>query len=114
LQGRQRCPSSLLVFWGGPAFPAQGGDPGSGTPRKGPAEKMLGFGLHPLTWQLLCVSTEVTAGGEELCGSLEGGCHLDPSAVVYYEIITQLRMTRMPGEASAASSPLQMTPAAPL
>jgi len=75
---------------------------------------MLGFGLHPLTWQLLCVSTEVTAGGEELCGSLEGGCHLDPSAVVYYEIITQLRMTRMPGEASAASSPLQMTPAAPL
>lgn len=46
------------------------------------------------------------------CGSLEGDCQLDPSAVVYYEIIAQLRMTQMPGEASAASASLQITSAA--
>lgn len=77
LQGKRRCPSSLLVFWGGTAFPAQGWDAGTGTPHRGPAEtgacqseclaeKMLDFGLRSLPWQLLSVSTEVTLGGEEL------------------------------------------------
>lgn len=123
LRGTWRRPSSLLVFWGGPAFPEQGRDAGAGTPCRGPAEtgarqpecsaeKMFDFGLHPLPWQLLSVSREVTVGGKELCSSLEGGCQLDPSAVVYCEIITQLRMTRMPGEASAASASLQITSAA--
>lgn len=77
LQDKRRCPSLLLVFWGGPAFPAQGWDAGAGAPRRGPAErgacqpeclaeKMLDFGLRSLPWQLLSVSTEVTLGGEEL------------------------------------------------
>lgn len=122
LQGKRRCPSLLLVFWGSPAFPAQGWDAGAGAPRRGPAErgacqpeclaeKMLDFGLRSLPWQLLCFPQR-SHWVVRSCGSLEGDCQLDPSAVVYYEIIAQLRMTQMPGEASAASASLQITSAA--
>lgn len=116
LQGKWRCPSSLLVFWVGPAIPAWGRDAGRGTPRRGPAEtaacqpersagKRFDFGASPSG----LATVECFQGGHS-------GWRFAAavSAVVYYEIITQLGITRMPGEASAASASLQITSAAPV
>lgn len=64
-------------------------------------ENVLGFILGPGSCWVFPWMDEGVARNH---GSLGGGYHLDPSAFVYYEIITQLKITWMPGEASASSS----------